>query len=194
VIALSVHADAKFVASMLKAGATGYVLKECAFEELEDAIHAVRSDRIYLSKRITGVVVESYVRRLSTADHSSPPALTPASRTKTAWRKAGMEADQMLWSTTSSAESDATSRFTANDQPVRVGRDSGAKSIQRGTPPAYRQALVDRVRLQIANGTYETQAKIDALLPQLARDLGFFGRRTKQIEGWQAGRRLSRPA
>ncbi len=102
----------------------------------------------------------------------------------------------MLWYTTSSTERDATSwtRFAANDQPVRVGRDSGAKTLQRGTPPAHRQALVDRVRLQIANGTYETQAKIDALLPRLVRDLTFFGRRTKQIEGWQAGRRLSRPA
>lgn len=80
VIALSVHADAKFVASMLKAGATGYVLKECAFEELEDAIHAVRSNRIYLSKRITGVVVDSYVSRLSAADQPAPPALTPKER------------------------------------------------------------------------------------------------------------------
>ena len=80
VIALSVHADAKFVASMLEAGATGYVLKECAFEELEDAIDAVRSNRIYLSKRITSVVVESYVSRLSAADHSAPPALTPKER------------------------------------------------------------------------------------------------------------------
>lgn len=106
----------------------------------------------------------------------------------------------MLWSTTSSTESDATSwtRFAANDQPPKVGRESGELSLTakqrapRGAPPAYRQALIDRVRLQIANGTYETQAKIDALLPRLAKDLGFFGRRTVQFEGFQAGRRLSR--
>jgi hypothetical protein len=42
----------------------------------------------------------------------------------------------------------------------------------RAAPPAHRQALIDRVRLQIANGCYETQAKIEALLPRLARDLG----------------------
>ena len=42
----------------------------------------------------------------------------------------------------------------------------------RAAPPVYRQALIDRVRLQIANGSYETQAKIEALLPRLARDLG----------------------
>ncbi|MHC4710567.1 MAG: hypothetical protein ACYTA3_09105 [Planctomycetota bacterium] len=42
----------------------------------------------------------------------------------------------------------------------------------RAAPPVYRQALIDRVRLQIANGSYETPAKIEALLPRLARDLG----------------------
>jgi cytidylate kinase len=95
-----------------------------------------------------------------------------------------MEAYQMLLSTTSSTESDATSqtRFAANDQPVGDGRDSGARSFEHGTPPAYRQALVDRVRLQIANGTYETQARFDALLERLARDLGCSGRRAEQLE------------
>jgi hypothetical protein len=42
----------------------------------------------------------------------------------------------------------------------------------RADRPAPRRALVERVRLQIANGSYETQAKIEALLPRLARDLG----------------------
>lgn len=108
----------------------------------------------------------------------------------------------MLFPTTSSTESsgNATSqtRFTTNDQPPRVGRQSGEPSLAakqrapRGAPPAYRQSLVDRVRLQIANVTYETQVKIDALLPWLARDLGLLGRRTEQLEGFQAGRRLSR--
>ncbi|MHC4273640.1 MAG: hypothetical protein ACYSUR_08225 [Planctomycetota bacterium] len=36
----------------------------------------------------------------------------------------------------------------------------------------HRQALINRVRLQIANGCYESEAKIEALLPRLARDLG----------------------
>jgi hypothetical protein len=36
----------------------------------------------------------------------------------------------------------------------------------------HRQALIGRVRLQIAHGCYETPAKIEALLPRLARDLG----------------------
>ena len=65
---------------MLKAGASGYVLKDCAFEELQTAIHAVLANRVYLSKDITGVVVDNYVRQLSAADASSPVALTPKER------------------------------------------------------------------------------------------------------------------
>jgi DNA-binding NarL/FixJ family response regulator len=38
VIALSMHADRHFVIGMLEAGASGYLLKDCAFEELINAI------------------------------------------------------------------------------------------------------------------------------------------------------------
>ncbi len=34
VIGLSMYADRRFVVNMLKAGASGYLLKDCAFEEL----------------------------------------------------------------------------------------------------------------------------------------------------------------
>jgi DNA-binding NarL/FixJ family response regulator len=80
VIGLSMHSDSKYVGSMLKAGAAGYVLKDCAFEELETAIRAVLANRIYLSKDITCVVVDDYVRQLSAADASSPGTLTPKER------------------------------------------------------------------------------------------------------------------
>jgi hypothetical protein len=64
-------------------------------------------------------------------------------------------------------------RRTANDCYPPVGGVSGQEPFAaRAAPPAHRQALIDRVRLQIANGCYESQAKIEALLPRLARDLG----------------------
>ena len=49
VLALSMHADRRFVAGALKAGASGYVLKDCAGEELVEAVRAVAADRIYIS-------------------------------------------------------------------------------------------------------------------------------------------------
>nr|NIM98740.1 response regulator [candidate division Zixibacteria bacterium] len=57
VVALSVHSDRRFVAGMLSAGASGYLLKDCAFEELEHAIHVTTLNRIYLGNGIANIVV-----------------------------------------------------------------------------------------------------------------------------------------
>lgn len=62
IIALSMHSDRKFVIEMLKAGASGYLLKNCAFEELANAIRTVIAGKTYLSPSITDVVVDNYVR------------------------------------------------------------------------------------------------------------------------------------
>jgi DNA-binding NarL/FixJ family response regulator len=45
VIALSMYADQRFVLNMLKAGASGYLLKDCAFEELIRAIRLVMAHK-----------------------------------------------------------------------------------------------------------------------------------------------------
>ena len=52
VIALSMHSDRKFVREMLSAGASGYLLKDSAFEELINALHAVYDNQLYLSAKI----------------------------------------------------------------------------------------------------------------------------------------------
>jgi DNA-binding NarL/FixJ family response regulator len=57
VLALSMHTESGFVLGMLEAGASGYLLKDAAFEELSVAIKAVLKGQIYLSPAITGVVV-----------------------------------------------------------------------------------------------------------------------------------------
>jgi two-component system response regulator NreC len=62
VIGLSMHSGRKFVVEMLRAGASGYLLKDCALEELTTAIKTVAAGKIYLSPAITDVVVENYVR------------------------------------------------------------------------------------------------------------------------------------
>ena len=76
VIALSIHSNKRFVADMLKAGASGYILKECLFDELIQSIRTIVDGNIYLSPRITGVVVDDYVERLSKPRASNLPSLT----------------------------------------------------------------------------------------------------------------------
>ena len=62
VIALSMHAHRRFVQDMLKAGASGYLLKECAFKEMIRAIHMVYDEnRIYLSPEITQQMVDDFL-------------------------------------------------------------------------------------------------------------------------------------
>lgn len=79
VLALSMHSDKRFVAGVLQVGASGYVLKNCAFKELVQAIHTVAVNQTYLSPRIADIVVESYVRH-SPLPASSLSVLTPRER------------------------------------------------------------------------------------------------------------------
>ena len=80
VIALSMHSDTLFVSEMLKSGASGYLLKDCAFQELEQAIRTVMDGKAYLSPSISGVVVEDYLHRLSKVDMSTSEVLTDRER------------------------------------------------------------------------------------------------------------------
>jgi DNA-binding NarL/FixJ family response regulator len=63
VIALSVHSHRRFVREMLAAGASGYLPKDCAVEELIGAVRTVVAGGTYLSPAIAGVVAEGFVGR-----------------------------------------------------------------------------------------------------------------------------------
>jgi DNA-binding NarL/FixJ family response regulator len=80
IIALSIHSSRRFVAEMLKAGASGYILKDCLFGELMEAIKTVLGGGIYLSPKITGVVIDDYVQRLSKQSQTSGPVLSDRER------------------------------------------------------------------------------------------------------------------
>jgi len=80
VIALSMHADRRFVMEMLRAGAVGYLLKDSAFEELARAIRAVAAGQIYLSPGITGVVVQDYLTPAAAGERGAYAALTGRER------------------------------------------------------------------------------------------------------------------
>ena len=80
VLALSMHAQMEFVARMLAAGASGYLLKDDASDELAQAIREIAAGRSYLSPRITGVVVADYVERLKLDGDADLSELTPRER------------------------------------------------------------------------------------------------------------------
>lgn len=61
VVALSMHSSKRYVREMFKAGAAGYLLKECEFEELVGAIREVAKGRTYITPAVTGTLLESCV-------------------------------------------------------------------------------------------------------------------------------------
>jgi len=63
IIMLSMHEDRQYVFESLKAGATGYVLKSAAFQDLIAAIDTVMSNRNYISPGLSHVVMNDYIRR-----------------------------------------------------------------------------------------------------------------------------------
>jgi len=80
VIALSMHSDRRFAVQMLKEGASGYLLKDCAFEELANAIRAVAMNRVYLSPKIAEIVIKDCVRLSPQTGFSAFSLLSPRER------------------------------------------------------------------------------------------------------------------
>lgn len=80
VLALSMHSDHQFVVKMLQAGASGYMLKDCAYEELISAVRDINAGKFYLSKDVTGVVINNYINMIQAVDAVSHPTLTSRER------------------------------------------------------------------------------------------------------------------
>ena len=76
VVALSVHSDERYVAEMLNAGASAYLLKSCDFKELLHAINLVSAGQKYLAPEITGYVIKDYMRDRSEFARADMPILS----------------------------------------------------------------------------------------------------------------------
>lgn len=80
VVALSMHSDSLFVLNMIKAGASGYLLKDCALEELVKAIRTVVSQKTYLSPGISDIVIRDFVTGWQTTSSSAFSVLSTRER------------------------------------------------------------------------------------------------------------------
>jgi DNA-binding NarL/FixJ family response regulator len=80
VIALSMHHDKQFVSEIFKAGASGYLLKDCAFDELEHAVRIVMDGKTYMNPQIASLVIESLVNQPHATSQKSFSLLTDRER------------------------------------------------------------------------------------------------------------------
>jgi two-component system, NarL family, response regulator NreC len=80
IIALSMYSDRSYVKGMLQAGASGYLLKNCAFDELAKAIETVYNNQTYLSPGISEIVRKEFVKLMKSDDVSPTELLTDRER------------------------------------------------------------------------------------------------------------------
>jgi len=80
IIILSVHSGQQFVADVFRAGASGYLLKDCDFSEVVQAIQAVAAGETYLCPQIATVLRKDYLQRIVQPDAEAASILTARER------------------------------------------------------------------------------------------------------------------
>ena len=68
VVILSMHQDESYVLRSLKAGAKGYLLKDSLRSDVLDAIRAVAQGRSFLTRKISRMMQEDYIREMEQRD------------------------------------------------------------------------------------------------------------------------------
>ena len=58
ILALSMHAEKSFVIEMLRAGSSGFLVKQCSADEMFGAIRAVAKGQMYLSPAVASYLVD----------------------------------------------------------------------------------------------------------------------------------------
>ena len=80
VVAFSVESDRRFIVEVLKAGASGYVLKDSSFTVLAAAIRTVAGGETYLGPRISEIIIREYLQRVPDFETLCCETLTPRER------------------------------------------------------------------------------------------------------------------
>jgi DNA-binding NarL/FixJ family response regulator len=134
VIALSMHSDRRFVMGMFKAGASAYLLKDSAFEELIQAIHAVMAHGTYLSPRLANDVLKDYIRRFPDDTGSVHSVLSAREREVLQLLAEGKSTKQI-------AENLAVSIKTVETHRQQIMAKVGVRSVAELTKYAIREGL-----------------------------------------------------
>ena len=77
ILALSIHKEQDYVTAMFSVGASGYILKESALDELVEAIRTVDAGQKYISSKLVDIVLTSLGGTMPSAYESKLSQLTP---------------------------------------------------------------------------------------------------------------------
>ena len=134
VLALSMYADRGFLIKMLKAGAKGYLLKDCASGELINAIKVILKNRIYISPSLVDDLVKDYVQLADSVDLSAFSILTPRERNVLQKLAEGKSAKEIAFDLNLSIKTIETFR-------LKIQEKIGLHSIAELTKYAIREGL-----------------------------------------------------
>lgn len=76
VLALSMHADKNYIKEALEAGVSGYLFKNCTYDQLIEAINTVYQGEKYLSAKITEVLIRDYLSKEEEEVHDNSEELS----------------------------------------------------------------------------------------------------------------------
>jgi DNA-binding NarL/FixJ family response regulator len=134
VIALSMHNDRRFVLNMFKAGAKGYMIKDCAFKDLSHAVRMVVANQTYMSNEIADIVLKGYLASASFEQSSAFNLLSPREREVLQLLAEGKTSSQI-------AESLHVSVKTIETHRAQIVAKLEVKSIAELTKYAIREGL-----------------------------------------------------
>jgi DNA-binding NarL/FixJ family response regulator len=60
ILSLSMHSDRRYVLNMIEAGVSGYLLKDCAYEELVKTVRCLMANKTYLSPEVSKIFIQKY--------------------------------------------------------------------------------------------------------------------------------------
>lgn len=138
-ILLTIHTEARLAAEALRAGASGYLLKHAAGEELIDAVRAVMGGRTYLTPLITRDVLKT----LADPQEPTERAISPRQREVLRLLAQGKRPKEMA------AELRLSVR-TVEDHKYRVMQLLGLESTADLVRFAIRQRLVPEAAQDLA--------------------------------------------
>ena len=77
IIVLTVHEDEEYAIQVLRAGASGYLLKNAGKQEIFDAVTSALSGDRFFSPRISNLIVDGFVRRADEPQSPKPGRAAP---------------------------------------------------------------------------------------------------------------------
>jgi DNA-binding NarL/FixJ family response regulator len=134
VLALSMESDRRFVVEALRAGASGYLLKDALFAELATAVRSVAADQTYLGARISEIIIKDYLQRIPTDADASSEMLTPHEREVLQLIADGMNSKEIAYAFDVSVK-------TVENQRHTLMKKLGLYSIAKLTKYAVREGL-----------------------------------------------------